>query len=464
MTRSLTYALGVFQLYWLKISEEVGRESIYYAKEDFMSIKKPDNTKGWYRLDNAAILYPSIQSERITTMFRFSATLYENIDPQTLQTSLAKIIDRFPYYRVKLSKGLFWYYLDHNPKTPRVEKDVQYPCGRLSPISNRNFLLRVRYYNKRIAVEFSHALTDGTGAVIFLKSLVYEYLKETGKVLSDKTDIFTIDEIPDPGEFEDAYNRFYKPALPLPETGDSAYHLKGKLVKKGVYYVITGISLLNDVINEAKKKNVSLTVFLAAIYMDSMQEIQDKYIKNPRHKKPISISVPVNMRNIYPTKTMRNFSLFVVPKIDPRLGYYTFDEILKIVNLSMMTEINEKSISRQLSRNVGGQRNLIVRVIPLFIKKLFTPLLYSRLGENLYSGTISNLGKVTVPEEMMKYVERIDFVPGPGPINKTGCSVTGFGDKIYISFGRLTKVPELERAFFTRLVKMGIHVTVESNI
>lgn len=424
--------------------------------------RKKDRT--WYKLDNAAILYPSIQSDRISTMFRLSATLTENVDPSVLQLALNKIIDRFPYYRVKLSKGLFWYYLEHNPKTPRVEKDVQYPCGRLSPILNRNFLFRVRYYKRRIAVEFCHALTDGTGAVTFLKALVYQYLKETGKNLTDKTGILTIDEEPDQEEFEDSYNRFYKPSLPLPETGEPAYHLKAKLVKKGIYYVITGIVPLKDIIAKAKEYNVSLTVFLAAIYMDAMQTIQNKHVSNPRRKKPISVSVPVNMRNIYPSKTMRNFSLFVVPKIDPRLGDYSFEEILKIVHYTMMTEINEKSISRQLSRNVGGQRNPFVRIIPLFIKRLFFPLLYRKLGENLFSGTISNLGLITVPDEMAQYIERIDFVPGPGPVNKTGCSVTGFKDKLYITFGRLTDEAELERIFFTKLVKMGIHVTIESNI
>lgn len=418
----------------------------------------------WYRLDNAAIIYPSIQSERITTMFRFSATLQEKVDPSALQASLTKIIQRFPYYRVKLNRGLFWYYLEHNPKTPKVEKDVQYPNGRPSPILNRNFLFRVRYYNQRISVEFCHVLTDGTGGVTFLKALLYEYFKETGKNLTDSTGIPTIDEEPDPGEFEDAYHRFYKPALPLPDSSDYAFHPRGKLVKKGIYLVLCGIVSLKDVLAEAKKKQVSLTVLLTAIYIDALQAMQNNYIKNPRRKKPIAVQVPVNMRNIYTTKTMRNFSLFVIPKIDPRLGDYTFDEILKIVNLSMMTEINEKSISRQLSRNVGGQRNLLVRMVPLFLKKLFVPMLYKRLGENLCSGTISNLGLITMPAEMEQFVERIDFIPGPGPINKTGCSVTGFKGKLYISFGRLVRDPELEREFFTKLVKMGIHVTIESNV
>ncbi len=419
---------------------------------------------GWYRLDNAAIIYPSIQSERITTMFRFSATLHEEVDPVVLQTALTKVIQRFPYYKVRLNKGLFWFYLESNTKKPRVEKDVQYPCGRLSPIHNRNFLFRVQYYHQRIAVEFCHALTDGTGGVTFLKSLLFQYFTELGKNLSNSAGILTIDEKPDPDEFEDAYNRFYKPSLPLPEKGEPAYHLPGKLVKKGVYYVITGIVQLNGILSEVKKRSVSLTVFLTAVYIDSLQEIQNKHIKSPLRKRPISVSVPVNMRNIYPSKTMRNFSLYVVSSIDPRLGEYTFDEILKIAQNSMIADINEKSISRQLSRNVSGQRNFLIRILPLFIKRLFLPLIYRRLGENLFSGTISNLGMVTMPWEMEKYVDRVDFIPGPGPVNKTGCSVTGFKNRLYISFGRLAREPELERTFFKKLVKMGIHITIESNV
>jgi hypothetical protein len=439
---------------------------ILNAEGDVMADKKDTSKKNvrWYRLDNAAIIYPSIQSERITTMFRFAATLTETVDPSVLQNALVKVIDRFPYYRVRLSRGLFWYYLEHNPKIPRVEKDVKYPCGRLSSIANRGFLFRVRYYHRRIAVEFCHVLTDGTGAVTFLKALVYQYLNEKGKYPGEPKGIFTVDEEPDSGEFEDAYNRFYKPSLPLPETREQAYHLPGKLVKKGIYYVITGIAPLNDILAEAKKRNVSLTVLLASVYIDSMQAIQNKYVKNIRRKRPISISVPVNMRNIYPSNTMRNFSLFVIPGIDPRLGEYTFEEILKIVQNSMISEINEKSISRQLSRNVGGQRNPFVRIVPLFIKKLFLPFIYKRLGENLYSGTISNLGLIKLPEEMEKYIERIEFIPALGTVNKTGCSVTGFKDSLYISFGRLINEAELERTFFTKLVKMGIHIKIESNM
>ncbi len=415
----------------------------------------------WYRLDNAALIYPSIQSDRITTMFRISMTLKETVDPKILQASLEEVIKKFPFYRVRLKKGFFWYYLEHNPKLPRVERDVRYPLGRLHPNLGKRFLFRIRYWQSRIAVEFCHVLTDGTGGITFLKALVYDYLKRKGKDPGEPGDIPV--EFLSGEEAEDAYNRFYKSPLPLPDKGRKAFHLKGKLLYPGAIMITTGIVLLEDIIREAKKYKVSLTAFLVAVYIDALQELQDSLVARNPKKRPVALQVPVNMRGIYPSKTLRNFSLFVMPEIDPRLGKYDFEEILQIVRETLITQTNEKAISKSLSRNVGGQRNWIIKVIPLVFKKLLMPFLYTRMGENLCSGTLSNLGLVKLPEEMANEVERIDFILGTNPINKTGCAVCGFNDKLVINFGSNTRDKSVERLFFTRLIKMGIPVKIEVN-
>ncbi len=415
----------------------------------------------WYRLDNAALIYPSIQSDRITTMFRFSMTLKEPVDPKILQISLEEVIKKFPFYRVRLKKGFFWYYLEHNPKLPRVERDVRYPLGRLHPNLGTRFLFRVRYWQSRIAVEFCHVLTDGTGGITFLKALVYNYLERKGKNLGEPGDI-PVDMLSGE-ESEDAYNRFYKSPLPLPDQGREAFHLKGKLLYPGAIMITTGIVDLEQILSEAKKYKVSLTAFLVAVYIDALQELQDSLVSRNTQKRPVALQVPVNMRSIYPSKTLRNFSLFVMPEIDPRLGKYTFEEILQIVRETLITQTNEKAISKSLSRNVGGQRNWAIRIIPLAFKKLFMPFLYTRMGENLCSGTLSNLGLVKLPEGMANEVERIDFILGTNPINKTGCAVCGFNDKLVINFGSNTRDKAVERLFFTRLIKMGIQVKIEVN-
>ncbi|NLP00600.1 MAG: hypothetical protein GX386_09985 [Clostridiaceae bacterium] len=415
----------------------------------------------WYRLDNAALIYPSIQSDRITTMFRLSMTLKETVDPKILQISLEEVIKKFPFYRVRLKKGFFWYYLEHNPKLPRVERDVRYPLGRLHPNLGRRFLFRVRYWQSRIAVEFCHVLTDGTGGMTFLKALVYDYLKRKGKDPGEPGDI-PVDVLS--GEAaEDAYNRFYKSPLPLPDKGRKAFHQKGKMLYPGAIMITSGIIPLETIIKEAKKYKVSLTAFLVAVYIDALQELQDILVAQNPKKRPIALQVPVNMRGIYPSKTLRNFSLFVMPEIDPRLGKYDFEEILQIVRETLITQTNEKAISKSLSRNVGGQRNWIIRVIPLIFKKLLMPFLYTRMGENLCSGTLSNLGLIRLPDKMANEVERVDFILGTNPINKTGCAVCGFNDKLVINFGSNTRDKSVERLFFTRLIRMGIPVKIEVN-
>ncbi len=415
----------------------------------------------WYRLDNAALIYPSVQSDRITTVFRLSMTLKEPINPKVLQQSLEAVISYFPFYRVRLRRGFFWYYLEHNPKVLRVEKDVRYPMGRLHPRRGSQFLFRVRYWQSRIAVEFCHILTDGTGGLTFLKALVYDYLTRIGKNLGDPSDIPT--ERLSEEAAEDAYNRFYKSTLPLPDKGSKAYHPTGSLLLPGTILITTGIIPLEHAVKEAKSRNVTLSALLAAVYIDAIQELQDRRIQKNTKKRPVALQVPVNMRNIYPSKTLRNFSLFVIPEIDPRLGHYSFEEILQIVRETMLTQTNEKAISRSLSRNVGGQRNWLIRMTPLILKKFLMPFLYKRMGENLYSGTLSNLGLVKLPEGMSDEVERIDFILGSNPVNKVACAVCGYGDKLVINFSRVSPNTDLERLFFTRLVKMGIPVRIETN-
>lgn len=419
--------------------------------------------KSWYRMDNAANLYPAVQSARITTVFRFSMTLLVPVDPVHLQESMEALMPRFPYWQVRLHRGFFWYYLEHNPLRPRLQKDVRYPNGRLHPRFGTRHMFRVRYFMNRIAVEFSHALTDGTGGFTYLKALVYDYLKRIGEDPGEPGGIPVAGQKPAEGEDEDAYQRFYKRPLPLPDKGRMAFHPPGRMLGPGVYPLIIGISPMAPAMTEAKKHGVTLTVFLAAVYMDALQSIQDHAGIPEWKKRPIAVSIPVNLRSIWPSKSLRNFTLYVSPEIDPRLGSYTFEEILQIVHNFLVTEVNEKAISRQISRNVGGQRNPVIRAIPLFLKRFMSPLLYTRMGEFLHSGTMSNIGRVVLPEGMTRLVERVEFVPIPNPVNRTNLSMLGYNGNLYMIFGRIIRETDVERAFFCRLVKLGIPVKLETN-
>ena len=140
----------------------------------------------WYKLDNAAKVFPAVASIKRTYMFRVGAVMKEDINKEVLQQALVDIIKRFPSFNVRIRKGLFWYYFEENHKLPFVQEEDPFIGKYLEFKTNNDFLFRTLYYGKRLSLEVFHSITDGTGAMEFLKALMYQYLKLLGnKVSSD---------------------------------------------------------------------------------------------------------------------------------------------------------------------------------------------------------------------------------------------------------------------------------------
>ncbi len=419
----------------------------------------------WYKLDNAGKIYPAILSRRITSLFRISLSLKEPVNIDLLEEANNRVIKRFPYYQVSLRRGLFWYYLDTNPRLPRIEGDSLYPCMRMPIKKKRMFLFRVRAYKCRIAVEFSHIMTDGTGASIYLKTLAAEYLRLKGVTIpaDPERGIFSLEEPPAEDEKEDAFKQYFNPKLPKPSRGARAFHLHQKLIPPHRYYLTTGIMPVEKVKTRAKELNVSISEFLIALLILSFQEYIINHIKRPGRVKPIRMNIPVNLRNLYPSGTMRNFFLSVEPWIDPRLGVYTLEEIAAKVHHYMRYEVDRRFLNQQISRNIKGEINIVNRLLPLLLKDLVLPVLYQFMGERNYTSGFSNLGRMELPGEMCPHVERFDFYPPPSKGNRIKCTAVSWQDRLHVSFGSLVEDTEIERIFFTSLRKMDIPVKIESN-
>ncbi|MEA2069985.1 MAG: hypothetical protein U9O98_01700 [Asgard group archaeon] len=432
-------------------------DTCYKDKEDYLN---------WYRLDNAATVFSLVSSKRTPCLFRLSATLDAPIKIKELQLALENIIPRFPYYKVHVRRGLFWNFLEANEGIPVVIKDSKYPCKKM-PIPKKGiFPFRVRAFSHRIAVEFHHCLTDGTGALTFLQALITEYYKLLNVEIVDWGEIFRPHQEPELEEYEDAYKKNYRPGTPNPPDKTRAFHLPFKLEPKGVYNLITGVLSVKDILNITRSKGVTITEYLVAVYIDALQDIMYQIPERKRKKylKPIRIMVPVDLRRIYESKTMRNFSLFITPGIDPRLGRYSFKDILKKVHHYMQVEVDDKLINQQIARNVRGELNPLVRIAPSFIKKLFGKIIFRRKGVLTYSGVLTNLGKVTMPKEIYNRISRFEFFPAPQSVTKTGCGVISYKDNLVINFGRTIKETHLEKLFFRKLVQEGLSVKIESNI
>lgn len=417
----------------------------------------------WYPLDNAAKIYPAVTTDEVTSVFRITANLKQRINIKCLFKAIRSIEPRFPYYKVNLKKGFFWYYLESADFLTRVEVDDSIPCRRFK---NGGYLFRILVKKNRISVEFSHLLADGSGAYEYLKSLLVQYFLLLEIEIPSDFDYLKIDQLPEPEEYEDAYNRYFQENIPATVTRPKAFHLPFPLKNNPGLDVIHAIVSSSVIKEKAKEKGVNITVYLIAIYMSVLQDIFESLPARSKYKKhkKIGIEVPINLRNLYQSATMRNFTLFVIPEIDLRLGHYTFDEIIHTVYHQMQLETDKKLVNKILALNVGSERKLLVRSIPLFIKSFILRIYSNAFGSSQYSGLVTNLGNKQLPESLTDQIDCLLLTPPPpDKKNKVGCGVVSFNDKMVLTFCNTTKSKELERRFIQFLVKEGIHVRITTN-
>lgn len=415
----------------------------------------------WLPLDNAAKIYPAVRNSEQTAVFRISAVLKEQIRLKTLYEALQELESRFPYYKVVLQRGFFWYYLEYLETPFPVAPDQAIPCRGFK--TNDGILMRILVFNNSISVEFSHILTDGSGGLAFLKSVLITYFKKRGYPPPADLKYHKPGEKPADQEFEDAYKRYFQKNLPYVPKFEKAFHLPFKLRKKPRFRTMILSMSLHEVYEKAQDKKVSITVYLVAIYLLALQEIFQQMEKGKQRKanKILRIQVPVNLRSLYRSDTMRNFSLFVMPEIDLRLGRYTFDEILTKVYYLIKLETDKKMINKIISRNVGSEKRPEVRGAPLVIKSIALNYTYRALGASLYSGVITNLGKVDLSPDLNDLVDYFVFTPPPpNTLLKVNCGVVGFKDRLTMSFGNVSDSAELEQSFTRFLEDQGVKTNI----
>ena len=372
---------------------------------------------------------------------------------------------RFPYFSVSLGSGIFWHFLEFNDQPPRIQAEEKIPCTAFAVNRKNEPLYRVIIKANRISVEFVHILTDGGGGLEYLKSLIYTYLIITGEHISSPADIIHPGMPVSEEEFEDGYNKYFQ-KLPPPAKLVKAWYLPFKLNERPRLKVLTAEVSVNDIVEISRKHKVSVTAYFVSVYLFALQEIfiRKKGKSKTTNRKVLRIEVPVNMRKLLPSRTMRNFSLFVLPEVDLRLGNYTFEEILRSVHHQLQISTDIKQISRFLSSNVSYEKLLIIRILPLFIKKMAIAATYRNLASKRWTGMVTNLGIVKIPEDMESLVDSFELIPTP-PNNKVKvCSaLMSYKDKMRICFCNITQSREVERLILKHLTDAGIHVKIINN-
>ena len=438
--------------------------------QDFETINRfmdkvlsPARSLRWMKLDNAAKIYPAAKRRNWNNFFRISATLTEPVDVAVLRSALDVTARRFPSIAVRLRRGMFWYYLEQIPHSPAIQEEKSCPLAHAPFHEVRQCAFRVLVYHNRFAVEFFHALTDGTGGLTFFKTLLAEYLSQKyGLTIPAGDGVLGRLEEPDAEELEDSFLR-YAGNIKASRKEATAWHLTGTPEKDGFKDLVTLMIPAPALKDCAKAHGVTVTELLCAAMMQAICRLQAEKVPQRSRRKPVKVLLPVNLRNLFPSRTLRNFASYITPEVDPRMGDYTFDEICAAVHHRMGLENNPQTMRAKFAANVASEQSPLLRVMPLFIKNLAMKAVFDTVGECKSCLCLSNLGVVRLPEVMAPYVARMDFIIGVQAKAPHNCGVLTWNDTVYINCIRSIREPELELHFYRVLHQLGLPVKVESN-
>lgn len=418
--------------------------------------------KRWLKLDNAGKLYPAIANSRWSSTFRISAELFEEIDPVLLQKAVHLVLPRFPSLKVRMRAGLFWYYLEEIQEPLKVRSDVGHPCMPFRFNRDHGYLLRIFYYRSRISAEFFHSLTDGSGGLAFMKTLTVEYLRLRGKHVAFDHGALNPKDTPLPEETKDAFLGMNLPKVRVSRKETKAYHFHGTPEIPHTLHTIAASIPCAQLKEKAKALEISLTEYLVSVIL--YVACQDQAGRHPHRMRPVRVSVPVNLRRFWHIPTMRNFSTFVNPGVDPRLGDYTFGEIAAEVRAYMQYAVNPRLLSATIATNVADEKNIFVRLVPLVIKNLVIGTIFRQSGDKLVTATLSNLGVCEMPTGAEGLVKRFEFQLGSPSVPLCNCALVTNGEEIRLVFSSNIRETTLPREMLRFLVEQGIPVEVESNL
>ena len=408
----------------------------------------------WRKLDNAALAFPLVTGKNDTRVFRFYCQLKETVDGEILQQALDQTMEKYPLFQAVLRKGLFWFYLERRDIHATVKQEKRPPCSSLYIPDKKSLLFQVSYHNNRMNFEVFHGLTDGTGAMNFLEELVQNYLI----LAHPETELPRVEheeEITPGDQEEDSFSQYYSSEIPRnKEKKPAAVKLKGEKLVHSDMDITEVILNVKETLAKARSYGVSITILLTAMLLCSIQE----EIPRNRQKKPVTLMIPVNLRNYFPSQSMGNFFGWI------EVGYVfeedtSFEEVLASVKQQFQKQLQKDRIAMNMNGYVRIEKNPFVRAVPLEIKKFFL-MAGANLGSRSITAVYSNIGIIRLPEEYKEYIERFGIFASTDSLQLCSCS---YGNQLVLGF--TSKIPDdsIQRNFMKMLKKEEISYKEEKN-
>lgn len=411
----------------------------------------------WAGLDTAANIFPCTSTKRDTMVFRFTCELTEEVQPQLLQQAIDEAIEAFPNYRAVLKRGLFWYYLESSDLRPIVRAEYKDPCAPLYDEDVHTLLFEVTYYGKRINLEIYHVLTDGSGAIEFLRLLVYDYLllahpKELAGVEALDYDASETQRMDD--SFERYATRQKGPKAPpkLP-----AYRLRGPMTADNRLSVIVGTVPLSAMLELSHRYHCSLTVLLCALLTSAIAE---EMTVEQRAKQGVVLAVPIDLRKHFRSASARNFFGVMDVSYLPAKGDGSLEDMVHSFKEQFQHGLTPELLQFRVNQYMGLIRLPITRITPLAVKNMVMRLGY-HATDRAETAAVSNVGVIRMPAALSPYIRKFDVFVSTA---KLQLCITSYHDLMTLGFSSGFVSTDIQCRFFRALAAHGVPVEVDADL
>lgn len=403
----------------------------------------------WYRLDNVGKFYSAQAGRNGQTVFRFSATMADEVDPVALQAALDRAVARFPGFNVKLRSGLFWHYLEPAEEAPRVHAEDLPVCARLH-VDTDSVLFRVTYYGTRINMEMSHMVSDGRGTLEFFRVLLSSYVEERYQPVCSVPQ----SAIPQERRTEDSYTANFERAKAGSDAKQEVYHLTGWKALADPTFMEYHLSA-SAVHAHAKRMGVSVTSLVIAALIASIRDVMPA----SERTRAIHMDIPVDLRELFGSDTLRNFFGLAFVSYVPCGSDEPLEDIARVVQEQLLSATDPDALKRRMNRMIKLEKNPALRVAPLFVKDAALKLAEAKAAKDVTT-TVSSIGRIQLEEPTAAYVRDINVLTSTRGLNMVLCT---FGDVLSIGISTVFVRHEVIRRFCAVFTDLGIEGTISVN-
>ena len=394
------------------------------------------------QLDNIGKYYSSTSTSKNPNVFRFSCTLNEEVDRDYLEQSFNDCLELFPNFTSTLKMGTFWYYLEYNDQRYHISDKTDTICKKFD--NSEGTLVRLMTEESKIILEVSHIVSDGLGTVKFFKTLISIYINM--KYPSEAIAIYEDKEEFIKENYSDSYEKCKIESANNTQKSKRIYRYRSVKNKETTFLELHFKT--NQLLELARQHNTTISTLLISCLIYAMYV--NANITNIGST--IKIDVPVDLRKFFDSSTSRNF--FGMTSIDYKITGFSdnLTDIIDFVSKEIKVKTKAENILPRVSSMLSLEKNFILSKIPIVLKDLILQIAGKVAAHNT-SSCFSNVGKIDMPDNMMKYIQDFSVIASTGSFLFTCCS---FENNFSLGISSVYKTNKVVKIFLDILANLGV--------